>query len=201
MDIAGWNGGFDVVLGNPPWEQMQFDPREFFASRRPEIAMAPHAAARERMITALQLTDPDLAQQYLFARRTDKAVQSFVHASGRFPLTAFGRLNSASLFAELSRSILSARGQIGLVLPIGIATDSFNQHFFSDLVDSQTIVNLYDFENRRGLFPAVHSSMKFCLITIGGREQLTVGGADFVFFAHQVSDIADEERRLKLSRH
>ena len=39
-------GGFDVVLGNPPWERIKLQEQEFFASRDPEIAQAPNAAAR-----------------------------------------------------------------------------------------------------------------------------------------------------------
>ncbi|MGH2479850.1 MAG: Eco57I restriction-modification methylase domain-containing protein, partial [Ktedonobacteraceae bacterium] len=33
---AGWSGGFDVVLGNPPWEKIKLQEKEWFASRRPE---------------------------------------------------------------------------------------------------------------------------------------------------------------------
>ncbi len=39
-------GGFDVVLGNPPWERIKLQEQEFFAAREPEIAEAPNAAAR-----------------------------------------------------------------------------------------------------------------------------------------------------------
>jgi hypothetical protein len=39
-------GGFDVVLGNPPWERIKIQEQEFFAAREPEIAEAANAAAR-----------------------------------------------------------------------------------------------------------------------------------------------------------
>src|SRR5690606_24495165 len=39
-------GGFDCVLGNPPWENIKADPVEFFAAVAPEVAMAPTADAR-----------------------------------------------------------------------------------------------------------------------------------------------------------
>ena len=42
---TGWNGGFDVVLGNPPWERIKLQEKEWFATRRPEIANAPNAAS------------------------------------------------------------------------------------------------------------------------------------------------------------
>ena len=37
-------GGFDVVLGNPPWERIKLQEQEFFAARSPEIAGAPNKA-------------------------------------------------------------------------------------------------------------------------------------------------------------
>src|SRR5690606_12873092 len=61
---AGWIGGFDVVLGNPPWEHTELKEKEFFAQRRPDIATAQTGAARKRMIAALQKEDPALFSAY-----------------------------------------------------------------------------------------------------------------------------------------
>ena len=167
---TGWSGGFSCVIGNPPWDQVQLDPREFFASRRPEITNAPNMAARDTMIADLEEDDPSLFGEYGAQQRSSDAVKHFVHASGLFPLTSYGRLNTYSLFAELSRTVISAYGRSGLILPTGIATDSFNQYFFSDLVRSSSIAYIYDFENEEKLFPAVHNQFRFCLLTIVGRS-------------------------------
>jgi hypothetical protein len=43
-------GGFDCILGNPPWDQLQFRLQEFFADRAPSIAAAATEAVRTRMI-------------------------------------------------------------------------------------------------------------------------------------------------------
>ncbi|WP_051040515.1 Eco57I restriction-modification methylase domain-containing protein [Methylomicrobium album] len=43
-------GGFDCVLGNPPWERVKLQEKEFFAERSPEIANAINAASRKRLI-------------------------------------------------------------------------------------------------------------------------------------------------------
>ena len=66
---TGWQGGFDVVLGNPPWERIKLQEREWFASRVPEIAQAPNAAARHRLIAELEQTDPEILAAFLDARR------------------------------------------------------------------------------------------------------------------------------------
>ena len=47
---TGWSGGFSCVIGNPPWERVKLKEQEFFASRSPDIANAPNAAARKKLI-------------------------------------------------------------------------------------------------------------------------------------------------------
>ena len=47
---TGWEGGFSVVLGNPPWERVKLQEKEFFDERDPDIAGAPNAAARKKLI-------------------------------------------------------------------------------------------------------------------------------------------------------
>jgi len=191
-------GGFDCVLGNPPWEQIQLDPQEFFAASRPDIADAANMAAREKMIEVLATEQPELHAEYLAALREIEGVQHFVHSSGRYPTTSFGRLNTAPLFSEQSRDILNERGIMGLILPTGIATDSFNQYYFNSLVDSSRLLSLHDFENREALFPGVHRSFKFCTLTVGGTAR-TSAAPSFVFFALQPNDIRDPEKRFQLS--
>ena len=194
----GWTGGFTCVVGNPPWEQVQVDAREYFAARDESIANAPNHAARERMIAALAESNPNLHAHYFAVKRTHDGLKHFVHASGRFPKTAFGRLNTYSLFAEHKGAIIAERGRVGTIVPTGIATDSFNQYYFKDLVAGRTLVSLYDFENRQQLFDGVDSRMKFCVLTVGGRDA-EVERAEFAFFLQSPDELANEERRFVLA--
>lgn len=188
--------GFDVVLGNPPWEMMQLDPREFFTSRLPEIAEAPTMVARNRLIAKLENDHPQLHQEFLRARLDIDGSQAFVHGSGRFPLTSYGRINLAPLFAETSLYLLNhEKSRAGLVLPTGIMTDAFNQHFCKHILEKNHTVSVYDFENRAGLFSRVHRSFKFCLLTMGHRVQT----ADFIFFAITVDQLKDQRRHFTLN--
>lgn len=188
-------GGFDVMLGNPPWEMLQLDPQEFFAAEAPSIANAQHMSARDKLIEALRTERPHLHARYWSAVRGMEAVQAYVHASGRYPHSGFGRINLASLFAEtcLQATRLSNRGRAGMVLPSGIATDSFTQHLFNAIA-AGNLVSLYDFENRERIFPAVDSRMKFCLMTIGRSSE-----ASFQFFSYSTDALTDARRRFRLT--
>lgn len=191
-------GGFDVVLGNPPWERVKLQEQEFFASRHPEIATAPTAAARKKLISKLEHDDPRLFAEFLAARREAEGISSFLRVSGAYPLTGVGDINTYPVFAERDRGLLAGRGRLGVIMPTGIATDATTAPFFRDLVEKGALVSLYDFENRKPLFPAVDSRFKFCLLTLAGREH-RIAAADFAFFAHDTSDLAKEGVRFSLS--
>lgn len=195
---TGWYGGFDAVLGNPPWDQIQLDPQEFFAASAPEIANAPNMARRMKMVARLVDDDPALYGDFVAAKRANDGLKHYVHASGGFPLTSFGRLNLYSLFAEQNRALLGPDGRAGFIVPTGIGTDSFNQYFFRDLIEKGSIHSLYDFENRKPLFEGVDSRFKFCLLTLVGRTR-GEQRADFAFFVHDPSELEKPGVRFGLT--
>jgi hypothetical protein len=195
---GGKAGGFDVVLGNPPWDQVQFREEEWFAERIPEIARAATADKRKKMIAKLEAEDPSLFQAYLDALRTVESTSSFLKEGGRYPLCGRGKINLFSVFTELARSLLSPQGRLGIIVPSGIATDDTTKDFFADLVQQRVLVSLYDFENH-GIFPAVHNSYKFCLLSVAGFSQPAGSPSRFVFFAHSVSELDEPDRLIELT--
>ena len=170
-ETTAWSGGFDVVLGNPPWERVKLQDKEWFSDRRPEIANAPNAAARRRMIAALEKEDPPLYRAYADARRQADGESALIRNSGRYPLCGRGDINTYAVFAENNQLLLGHRARFGCVLPSGIATDDTTKFFFQDLVARNALVAFFDFENRKGIFPDVQGNMKFCLFTIATTPQ------------------------------
>lgn len=190
--------GFDCDLGNPPWERIKLQEKEFFAQRDPEIANAPNAAARKRLIANLPETNPDLWKAFASAKRMAEGESHFLRTSGQYPLSAVGDLNTYQIFAGLFRELLSDEGRAGFIVPTGIATDDTNKQFFADLTEKKALVSLYDFENREKLFPDVDSRMKFCLLTLGG-PNAAPGGTDFTFFLTNTAQLHESDRHFKLS--
>ena len=64
---ADLEGGFDAVIGNPPWDRVRLEPVEWFATRRREIALAQRAADRKRMVAALERDGDPLARDFAVA--------------------------------------------------------------------------------------------------------------------------------------
>jgi hypothetical protein len=196
----GWLGGFDAVVGNPPWESVNFPETEFFAVRSPEIAATDNTAARKKKIAALK-DNPDtipLYKEFTTAKRRVYGESHFLRTSGRHPLTGQGNLNLYALFTENDRALTSLAGRTGVIIPTGIATDARTQYFFKDLVASQSLAALFDFENRSGLFPAVDSRMKFCILSMTGVE-IRQPTSQFGFFLHSPVDLTDPEKSFPLT--
>ncbi|MBS2031589.1 MAG: N-6 DNA methylase [Deltaproteobacteria bacterium] len=194
----GWKGGFDVVLGNPPWERVKLQEKEWFAVRRPDIAAAGKAATRKQMIAKLETEDPVLFASFLDARRQAEAESHFIRSSGRYPLCGQGDVNTYTAFSEWNRALIARTGRVGCIVPAGIATDDTTKEFFQDLVDGRALVSLLSFENEEFLFPAVHHALKFSLLTVASRERGPTAPL-FVFFARQVEQVSDPKRRFTLT--
>jgi len=191
------DGGFNIVLGNPPWEVSQMNEEEFFASRAPSIASLA-GVSRKRAISYLQNENPKLWSDFLEASREFEARNSFCRSGGRFPLSAFGKLNSYALFAETFLKLLNPTGRAGMIVPTGISTDHSTKAFFQHVVGNQRLASLFDFENREAVFPGIHRSYKFCLLTLAGKNN-PVPKAEFAFFLHQAEHLKEAERRFTLT--
>lgn len=198
-------GGFDAVIGNPPWERIKLQEQEFFAARSPEIAKAQNKAAREKLIKALEKADPESADARLladfrFAKRAAEAASEFARNSGRYPLTGAGDVNTYALFAEHFAQLARSEGRSGVIVPTGIATDSSTSAFFGSLIESTRIISLYDFQTGQGFFDRIgHARFKFCILTMMGSGGRSLGAAKFVFFIRQSKELDESERFFTLS--
>jgi hypothetical protein len=197
-------GGFDVVVGNPPWERIKLQEKEFFAARDPDIATAANKAEREKLIKVLKNAAPGTAQSQLagefeFAKRASEAASVFVRKTSRFPLSGAGDVNTYALFAELFSQLAAVGGRAGIIVPTGIATDSSTSAFFRDLVANQKLFSLHDFQTGLGFFDDIgHARFKFCLLTVGqantGPEAISLS-----FFSRTDQEFGDKRRHFRLT--
>jgi uncharacterized protein (DUF433 family) len=186
-------GGFDVMLGNPPWVEIQPEEQVFFSTRSLHIASLT-GAKRKAAIEKLRQDDINLYDEWYNYKAKYEATSKFIRESSLFELTAVGKLNTYSLFSELILKLTSKKGRSSFIIPIGIVTDFGNRFYFSKLVTEKKLVSTYGFINTKKIFPGIKDYIKFCLITIGYSESTVL-----MFFLEQVSDLLDVERKVILS--
>jgi hypothetical protein len=110
--------GFDCILGNPPWEMVELNEKEFFAPFDGRFAVA-NLRQRQLLIHDLATSNPTLYGEFELAKRTAAQDRKFAQVSGQFALTTVGRINNYTLFAERAISLISEDGRAGLILPLG----------------------------------------------------------------------------------
>ncbi len=196
-------GGFDAVVGNPPWDRIKLQQVEWFAARRPEIALAQRASDRAKMIAALKKNEDPLYGDYEVADGRAADAARMARTSGQHPLLSRGDINLYSLFVERAHALVKPTGMVGLLTPSGIASDLSASAFFRGVATEGRLKSLYDFENRRprlGLppfFPDVDSRFKFCsMVASPGR---TFSAARCGFFLQAAAEIRDPDRTFPIT--
>jgi hypothetical protein len=168
------NGGFDCVLGNPPWERIKLQEKEFFSSLAPGIVNAPNASKRKKMIIEIKYSNPELSKKYINALRGSECQSKFSKYSEIFPLTSTGDINYYALFAEQSDNMINEKGRYGIIIPTGIATYYTYKDYFAKLINEKNLVSLIDFVNKERIFPTVEANYKFSLLTFSKKENTKV---------------------------
>ncbi len=191
-------GGFDAIIGNPPWDRIKLQEVEWFATRAPEIALQQTAGARRRAIGDLRQKDSDLADDFERAKSRADQLGKVIRGSGDYPLLGRGDINLYSLFVERARNLVKPDGLVGLLTPSGIYGDKTAADFFKQISTRGNVYGLFDFENRKIFFKDVHASFKFCALIFGGRDRV-LGETKCAFFLHDTGDINNSDRCFSLA--
>jgi Eco57I restriction-modification methylase/N-6 DNA Methylase len=134
------SGGFDVILGNPPW-----DVSEFRAAEWPK--------------------EQQVIGKTLVARRN-----RFYSGAGRLLLCKGGKLNLYAGFVETILAVISKVGYSGIVVPLAFVTDETTSRLFREIVKRRRLGKVLAFENEELIFPGIHHASKFCLTVIGPNQ-------------------------------
>ncbi len=195
-------GGFDVILGNPPWERVKLQEKEWFAEYRPDIAKAENAATRKHLIDLIrQSTEPSdrtLAEQFQDALREADGEGNFIHHSGCYPLSSVGDLNTFAAFAELGYRLVNPSGRAGLILPTGLVTSDTLKGFFNDLMAKNRLRAFIGFDNEeKTLFPAIDNNLTFALVIFGSND---VSKPKFCFNMRRLESLREPDRYFELTQ-
>jgi hypothetical protein len=198
---SDWNsgeliGGFDAIVGNPPWDKMKLQQVEWFASRDRQIAMMQRASDRKKAVTRLEKEEAPLALDYKKAEARSFNALKRARESGDYPLLSGGDVNLYSLFVERAMKLLKPHGMAGLLVPSGIASDKTASVFFGKVAKEQRLKSLYDFENKKVFFPDVHASFKFCVFISSKKPRFAK--ANTAFYLHHVKELEDKNRCFQI---
>lgn len=191
-------GGFDVIVGNPPWEVVQPEEKKWFSGRDNEIAEA-SGSKRKNLIVALKDKNLELYRQWMDYSTEIHSTANFVKSSGRYPALTSGKVNLYAVFAAGNKNLTGANGRTGIIVQTGIAFDNNTKELFQEFILTRSLVSLDDFDNRELIFPGIHRTHpKFCVLVLTapgyGPEEV-----HFSFYNMRASHLNDLSRHFTLS--
>ncbi|WDZ88902.1 N-6 DNA methylase [Nocardiopsis sp. HUAS JQ3] len=201
---AGWSGGFDCVLANPPWDKLDFEDKKYFSVVEPSIARIAGVARRRRIAEWAQ-EDPEAGEEYRRARRAVKSTFHFAARSGSYEKCAEGlkvkgvnSLQADQLFVERFTALAHPEGRIGAIAPTALATGAGAQKLFDAFTRRRRVRSFYDFENLQKIFSAVDARQRFCLLTLDSGDR-PAPAAKYAFFVHDPVQLDDQRKVFELN--
>lgn len=167
IEHTGWLGGFDLMLGNPPWDTLSPDLKEFFARYDPQVRFSDKEA--QQAIVAELCKDAKINSAWEENRRDLYASVHFIKRSGRFRLFAKGNLgkgdfNVYRMFVETALDWTRPSGRAAQLTPENLYNGPNAAAIRKHLYEECELQLLLGFENLRGIwFPDIDGRTKFCL--------------------------------------
>ena len=179
------SGGFDIVVGNPPWQEVQPNIDEFFSTlknmqllittkfpnKKQQFSLLPKRTKLELIEKCL--INPEVMIDYKnYVDRYHNQKKYFISSKNykfqvskiRGKTVAGIGINLYKLFIERAHFILKEKGEIGFVLPSGIYTHAGSKSLRQLLLEKYTIREFIGFHNKCGIFEDVHRQEKFCIL-------------------------------------
>ena len=175
-------GGFDLVVGNPPWVRVRWDEKGVLGEFDPVVAvrkLLPREASK--MVEEAVKRDPTVRDACFGEMEATEAMQEFVTAAQNYPLLKGQQSNLYKCFLPQAWSVTGPSGVVGLLHPEDGHGDW--NGVYNDPKAAVLRAALYprlrahfQFINERRLFPEVHHHTTFSINIYGVAKRASPDG-------------------------
>jgi len=168
--FAGGKKGFDIIVGNPPWDKTKFSDTDFFpqfCSNYRTLSNSEKAAVQKRLLGSAHI-----AAAYELAKREMEVADDYYTAASPLNKGA-GDGNLFRLFVERNLKLLADGGSLNYVLPSALLFEEGSTVLRKHIFTHCHMPFFYSFENRNGIFPDVDSRYKFAQMQVVNRPPAT----------------------------
>ena len=170
-DVFADRGGFDLMLGNPPWLKVEWNEGGLMGDYEPEFVLRGFSATKLAQIRKQVLSKYNLRPAYLAEFESSEGTQNFLNAVQNYPLLKGIQTNLFKCFLPQAWMWGSSKGVAGFLHPEGIYDDPkggiLRQELFPKLRGH------FQFHNELKLFEDVHHATMFSINIYGPIQSIS----------------------------
>lgn len=164
------NSGFDIIVGNPPWDKIKPNQREFYSNYNATIWNY-QGTARKKFISKLRQDEVIVSSWQRYAASLTSMSRILLEGGLYNHQTALvagkktgGDLDTFKFFIERAYQLLRVNGKVGIIAPHGIQATQSCTGLRRMLLDQCNLQVLCKLDNERLIFPDVFHGQKFDLL-------------------------------------
>jgi methylase of polypeptide subunit release factors len=158
-DVFAGKGGFDVIVGNPPWIKMEWNEGGLLGDYEPLYVIRKMPAPKLAELRHEAIESKGIHNEYLSEYEEMAGIQNFLNALQNYPFLQGTQSNTYKCFLPQSWKFGSPIGVAAFLHPEGVYDDPRGGRLRSEIF--RRLVAHFQFQNELKLFADVHDEMKF----------------------------------------
>lgn len=188
--------GFDIIIGNPPWDKTKFSDSDFFPQYKSDYRSLIANKKKE-------IQDNLLAKDYI--KQNYEKQKAYINDLNEYYKKAYplnkgsGDGNLFRLFVEKNLSLLKQDGNLAYVLPSALMFEDGSLTLRKEILENKTLEYFYSFENRQAIFADVDSRYKFALMLIKNTQANHTHKIKMMFYKTDINSLKNKDEILTLN--
>lgn len=188
--------GFDIIIGNPPWDKTKFSDSDFFPQYKSDYRSL--IASKKKEIQDNLLAKDYIKQNYEKQKAYINDLNEYYKKT--YPLNkGSGDGNLFRLFVEKNLSLLKQDGNLAYVLPSALMFEDGSLTLRKEILENKTLEYFYSFENRQAIFADVDSRYKFALMLIKNTQANHTHKIKMMFYKTDINSLKNKDEILTLN--
>ncbi len=173
IEVFKQAGGFDVIVGNPPWLKVEFDEKLFLSELRPELQIRKVSSPQARAFGEECLKDEKFKTLFVNGLLHAESTTSFIKGIQNYKLLVGQKNNLYKCVVENSFSLLNISGKAGIVHPETLYEDPDGAIFRKELY--KRLVYHFQFKNELVLFNEIDHHNSYSINIYSGQTDEKIG--------------------------
>ncbi|WP_144689810.1 class I SAM-dependent DNA methyltransferase, partial [Campylobacter jejuni] len=188
--------GFDIIIGNPPWDKSEFSDNDFFPQYKSDYRSL--IVSKKKEIQDNLLAKDYIKQNYEKQKAHIDVIN--VYYKNTFMSNSLTKdINLFRLFVEKNLSLLKQDGNLAYVLPSALMFEDGSLTLRKEILENKTLEYFYSFENNKAIFIDVHRSYKFALMQVKNTQANNTHKIKMMFYKTDMNSLKNKDEILTLS--